>query len=40
MDWQNISKKELRLRFRIGYILGLVTGASAVGIFWVLSKYF
>lgn len=31
---------DLKLRFYTGYIMGLFTGGSLVGIFWMVSKYF
>lgn len=48
MDWQNmtefqervLAKQELKFRFYVGYGLGFITGAMAIGLFWIMSKYF
>jgi hypothetical protein len=48
MDWQNMTefrervnlKADLKFRFYVGYGLGFITGAMAIGLLWIMSKYF
>lgn len=35
-----LAKQELKFRFYVGYGLGFITGAMAIGLFWIMSKYF